>query len=63
MTKSEIKRLCNVKMTIIPMVIGTLGTRSKLLPKGLNDIRTEIHIDIGVVIYMQKMHPFILQES
>ena len=36
---SRIEKLCNRKVTIIPIVIGTFGTVSKGLLKGLEDLQ------------------------
>ena len=37
-TARELKQLWNMKVTIIPIVIGTLGTVTKGLVKGLEDL-------------------------
>ena len=34
----ELKKLCNMKVTIIPIVIGALGTVTKELVPGLEDL-------------------------
>ena len=34
----ELKKLCNMKVTIIPIVIGALGTVNKGLVQGLEDL-------------------------
>ena len=34
----ELKKLCNMKVTIVPIVIGALGTVTKGLLKGLEDL-------------------------
>ena len=34
----ELKKLCNMKVTIVPIVIGALGTITKGLLKGLEDL-------------------------
>ena len=34
----EVKRIWNMKVKAIPLVIGALGTKPPLLPKKLNDI-------------------------
>ena len=35
---SEVKKLWNMKVTIIPIVIGALGTVTKYLVQGLEDL-------------------------
>ena len=35
----ELKKLCNMKVTIIPIVIGAFGTVTKGLLKGLEDLK------------------------
>ena len=35
----ELKKLCNMKVTIIPIVIGSFGTVTKGLLKGLEDLK------------------------
>ena len=35
----ELKKLCNMQMTIIPIVIGAFGTVTKGLQKGLEDLQ------------------------
>ena len=37
---SELKKLWNMKMTVIPIVIGTLGTVTKVLVQRLLDLET-----------------------
>ena len=37
----ESKKLCNMKVTIVPIVIGALGTITKGLLKGLEDLEVE----------------------
>ena len=34
----ELKNLWNIKVTIVPIVIGALGTKTKILLKGLEDL-------------------------
>ncbi len=34
----ELKKLCNMKVTIVPIVIGAFGTITKGLLKGLKDL-------------------------
>ena len=34
----ELKKLCNMKVTIVPIVIGAFGTITKGLLKGLDDL-------------------------
>ncbi len=34
----ELKKLWNMKVTIVPIVIGALGTITKGLPKGMDDL-------------------------
>ena len=34
----ELKKIWNVKMTIVPIVIGAFGTITKILLKGLEDL-------------------------
>ncbi len=34
----ELKKLCNMRVTIVPIVIGSLGTITKGLLKGLEDL-------------------------
>ena len=33
-----LKKLCNLKVKIVPVVIGALGTKTKGLSKGLEDL-------------------------
>ena len=41
----ELKKLWNMKVTIIPIVIGALGTVTKGLIKGLEDLKTRGRVE------------------
>ena len=42
----KFKKLCNMKVTIIPIVIGALGTVTKGLIKGLEDLEIKRRVEI-----------------
>ena len=41
----DLKKLCNMKVTIIPSVIGAFGTVTKRLLKGLEDLEVEGRVE------------------
>ena len=47
----EIKKLWNMKVTIVPMVIGALGTMNKGLLKALEDLEVGGRLYIYIYIY------------
>ena len=48
----ELKKLWNMKVTIVPIVIGALGTVSKGLLKGLEEL------DVGGRVELSKRHHY-----
>ena len=42
----ELKKLWNMKVTVIPIVIGTLGTVTKRLVQGLEDLEITGRVEI-----------------
>ena len=60
----ELKKLWNMKMTIIPIVIGALGTVTKGLLKGLEELEVGgrvVTIQITVLLRMARIQRRVLE--